>query len=128
MNGVATVTVIVVGITVIMNIVIVVGDIMRAEFVVANSREVGVSDRWLPTLAVLKGVGAAGLIAGVAGAPLIGVLAALGLSAFYLCALIAHLRARVFHSIAFPALFFAFALGSLVLPSVASLTDGLRIA
>lgn len=110
-----TVTIIVISITVVMNIVIVVGDIMRAKFVVANSREVGVPDGWLPALAVLKGAGAAGLIVGVAGAPLIGILAAFGLSVFYLSALVAHLRARVFHSIAFPALFFAFALGSLAL-------------
>ncbi|MDP3951960.1 DoxX family protein [Microbacterium sp.] len=121
-------TLIVISITVVMNIVIVVGDIMRAKFVVANSREVGVPDRWLPALAVLKAAGAAGLIVGVMGPPLIGVLAAFGLSVFYLSALIAHLRARVFHSIAFPALFFAFALGSLVLlVSEASPTGGVRI-
>jgi hypothetical protein len=42
----------------------------------------GVPDRWLPTLAVLKGVGAAGLVVGVAGPPLIGILAAFGLSVF----------------------------------------------
>jgi hypothetical protein len=107
------VTIIVISITVVMNIVIVVGDVVRATFVVANSREVGVPDGWLPALAVLKGAGAAGLVVGLAGPPLIGILAASGLSAFYLGALIAHLRARVFHSIAFPALFFAFALASL---------------
>ncbi|MDQ6524438.1 hypothetical protein RB608_12545 [Nocardioides sp. LHD-245] len=39
-----TVTIIVISITVVMNIVFVVGDIMRANFVVANSREVGVPD------------------------------------------------------------------------------------
>jgi hypothetical protein len=109
------VTMIVISITVVMNIVIVVGDLVRAEFVVANSREVGVPDDWLPALAVLKGAGTAGLVVGVAGPPLIGISAAFGLSVFYLGALIAHLRARVFHSIAFPALFLAFALGSLVL-------------
>lgn len=114
-----SVTIIVISITVVMNIAIVIGDIMRAKLVVANSREVGVPDRWLPTLAVLKGAGAAGLIVGVAGIPLIGILAASGLTLFYLCALIAHVRARVFHTIAFPALFFAFALGSLVLLLVA---------
>jgi hypothetical protein len=64
---------------------------------------------------MLKGTGAAGLIVGLAGLPLIGALAASGLSLFYLGALIAHLRARVFHSIAFPVLFFVFALASLAL-------------
>jgi hypothetical protein len=110
-----TVTIIVISITVVMNIAIVVGDIVQAKFVVANSREVGVPDGWLPVLAVLKGAGAAGLVVSVAGPPLIGILAAFGLSVFYLSALFAHLRARVFHSIAFPTLFLAFALGSLVL-------------
>ncbi|MCH1883372.1 DoxX family protein [Agrococcus sp. ARC_14] len=109
------VTAIVISITVVMNLAIVIGDIVRAEFVVANSREVGVADEWLPALALLKGAGAAGLVIGIAGVPLVGILAASGLTLFYLSALIAHVRARVFHSIAFPALFFAFALGSLVL-------------
>ncbi|CAM3735820.1 DoxX family protein [Occultella aeris] len=105
--------IVVIGITVVMNTAVVIGDIIRAEFVIANSREVGVPDGWLPVLAVLKGAGAAGLVVGVAGLPLIGILAASGLTLFYLSALIAHVRARVFRSIAFPALFFAFALGSL---------------
>ena len=100
------VTIIVVSITVVMNVVILVGDIIRAKPVVANSREVGVADQWLPTLAILKGAGAAGLIVGLVGLPLIGALAAFGLSLFYLGALIAHLRARVF---------FVFALTSLAL-------------
>ncbi|MFB7252494.1 DoxX family protein [Microbacterium sp. NPDC056234] len=109
------ITIIVVSITIVLNVVIVVGDIMRAKFVVANSREVGVPDSWLPILALLKGAGVAGLIVGVLGLPLIGIAAALGLSLFYLSALIAHLRARVFHSIAFPALFFAFSVASCAL-------------
>ncbi|WP_154796135.1 DoxX family protein [Occultella kanbiaonis] len=108
-------TIIVIVITVVMNTAVVIGDIVQAKFVIANSREVGVPDAWLPALAVLKGAGAAGLVVGLAGLPLIGILAASGLTLFYLTALIAHVRARVFHSIAFPTLFFAFALGSLVL-------------
>lgn len=109
------VTLVVVGVTAILNAVIVIGDIARAKFVVGNSREVGVPDRWLPVLAALKGAGVVGLIVGLAWIPSIGVLAAGGLTMFYLAALVAHVRARVFHSIAFPALFFALALGSLVL-------------
>lgn len=109
------VAIIVISITVIMNIAIAIGDVMRAEFVVANSREVGVPDRWLPALAALKGAGAGGLAIGFAGLPVIGILAAVGLTLFYLAALVAHVRARVFHSIAFPMLFFSFALGSVVL-------------
>lgn len=110
-----TVTLIVISITVVMNVAVVVGDLVRAEFVVANSREVGVPDSWLPAFALLKGAGAAGLIVGVVGLPLIGTAAAVGLTLFYLGALIAHVRAGVFHSIAFPTLFFALALGSLAL-------------
>lgn len=110
-----TVTIIVISITVFMNVVIVIGDIAQAKFVVANSREVGVPDSWLPVLAILKGAGAVGLVVGLAGLPVIGIVAAVGLTLFYLSALIAHVRARVFHSIAFPGLFFAFAIGSLAL-------------
>lgn len=111
----ATVTLVVIGITVVMNIAIVIGDIVRAEPVVANSREVGVPDGWLPALAVLKGAGAVGLVVGVVGITPIGIVAALGLTLFYLSALAAHVRARVFHSIGFPTIFLAFALGSFVL-------------
>lgn len=110
-----TVTIIVVSITVTMNIAIVIGDVVRSKFVVANSREVGVPDSWLLTLAALKSAGAVGLVIGVAGLPAVGILAGAGLTLFYLSALIAHVRARVFHSIAFPLLFFIFALGSLIL-------------
>lgn len=108
------VALVVISITVVMNIAIVIGDLVRAQLVVANAREVGVPDDWMPALAVLKGAGAAGLIIGVAALPVIGIAGACGLTLFYLGALIAHVRARVFHSIAFPGLFFAFALGSLV--------------
>ncbi|MCO5997528.1 DoxX family protein [Actinoallomurus rhizosphaericola] len=94
---------------------IAVADVARAGFVLANSAEVGVPQAWLPMLAVLKGAGAAGLLLGLLGIRLVGVAAAVGLVLFFAGALFAHVRARVFHNIAFPGGYFALAAASLVL-------------
>ena len=95
---------------VVANAAIVAADLTRARFVLANSAEVGLRPRVLPYLAVLKGAGAVGLLIGLAGIPLLGLVAAVGLVLFYLCAVGAHLRASVFHNIAFPVIFLALAL------------------
>jgi hypothetical protein len=92
-----------------------VADLARARFVVANSAEVGVPQSWLPPLATLKGAGAAGLLLGLLGVRPLGIAAAIGLVLFFTGALAAHVRARVFHNIAFPAGFFALAIASAVL-------------
>ena len=81
---------------------IAVADLLRARFVLANSAEVGVPASWLPWLAGLKAAGAAGLLAGLLGAGPLGTAAAAGLVLFFVGALAAHVRARVFHNIAFP--------------------------
>jgi hypothetical protein len=91
-----------------------VADLARARFVVANSAEVGVPQSWLPPLAILKGAGAAGLLLGLLGVRPLGIAAATGLVLFFIGALAAHVRARVFHNIAFPACFFALAIASAV--------------
>lgn len=60
-----------------------------------------------------------GLLLGLLGIRPLGIAAAVGLVLFFLGALAAHLRARVFHNIAFPMAFFAFAAATLTLVVVA---------
>jgi hypothetical protein len=87
--------------------------VARARFVVQNSAEVGVNGKWLPYLATLEGAGVIGLVVGLLGWPLLGLAAAIGLVLFFLGAVGAHVRARVFHNIGFPAVFLALAVASL---------------
>lgn len=102
-------------ITIVANAGIVVADLAKADFVVANSAEVGVPRSSLPVLAALKAAGAAGLVLGLLGLDVIGIAAAAGLTAFFAGAIAVHLRARVFYNIAFPGTFLALALASLTL-------------
>ncbi|MFI5764416.1 DoxX family protein [Streptomyces sp. NPDC051563] len=55
--------------------------------------KVGVPDSWLPRLATLKAAGAIGLIAGLWLAPL-GIAAAIGVTLYFLGAIVFHLRAK----------------------------------
>lgn len=105
---------------VVANVFIVAADLARARFVLANSAEVGLRPEALPYLAVLKGVGAVGLVVGLAGITPLGLAAAVGLVLFYLCAVGAHVRASVFHNIAFPVLFLALALSAVAYFTVAT--------
>ncbi|WP_327355272.1 DoxX family protein [Streptomyces sp. NBC_01304] len=89
--------------------------LLRTEAVLANSAKVGVPESWLTPLALLKLAGSAGLLLGLLGVPLIDVAAAAGLVAFFVGALITHVRARVFYNIAFPGAYLALAIASLVL-------------
>ncbi|MFD5712257.1 hypothetical protein OQI_17330 [Streptomyces pharetrae CZA14] len=102
-------------ITVLANAGIAVADLSKAGFVLANSAEVGLPQSWLPWLAALKAAGAAGLLLGLMGAPVVGVAAATGLVLFYIGAVAAHIRARVHHNIAFPGGYLTLALASLTL-------------
>ncbi|GAA1370546.1 DoxX family protein [Streptomyces beijiangensis] len=90
-----------------------VANIARARFVVANATEVGVPVSWLPMLGSLKGAGAIGLLLGLLGVPLVGVAASIGLVLFFIGAVAAHVRARVFYNIAFPGTFLALAIATL---------------
>ncbi|MFD6938324.1 DoxX family protein [Streptomyces goshikiensis] len=63
--------------------------------IVANMRKVEVPDSWLPRLAALKAAGAVGLLAGLWAAPL-GVAAAIGVSLYFIGAVISHLRVKDF--------------------------------
>ncbi|MDT0343978.1 DoxX family protein [Streptomyces litchfieldiae] len=102
-------------ITILVNAAIVVADLRRAEFVLANSAEVDVPRSWLPWLAALKAAGAAGLLLGLLGVPVIGIAAAAGLVLFYLGAVAAHVRAGVYYNIAFPGGYLALAVAALAL-------------
>jgi hypothetical protein len=90
-------------------------DFARARFVVANSTELGIAEKWVLPLGLLKAAGAAGLLLGLLGVPFVGVAAAVGLVLFFAGALFVHIRARVFHNIAIPGVFFGLAVASLVL-------------
>ncbi|MFB7915513.1 DoxX family protein [Streptomyces sp. NPDC056061] len=102
-------------ITILANAGIAAADFARAEFVLANSAEVGVPRTWLPRLAALKAAGAAGLLLGLVGVPVVGVAAASGLVLFFLGAVAAHIRARVYGNIAFPCGYLVLAAASLAL-------------
>lgn len=102
-------------ITIAANTAIAVADLARARFVLANSAEAGLPRSWLPPLAAVKAAGAAGLLLGLLGVRPLGIAAAIGLVLFFTGALAAHVRARVFHNIAFPGAYFALAIASAVL-------------
>lgn len=94
------------------NAAIALADYRRAEFVLRNSAEVHVPARAVPYLATLKLAGAAGLVVGLLALPWLGVAAGIGLTLFFVGAIAAHIRARVFHNIAFPGFYLLLALGS----------------
>lgn len=89
-------------------------DFVRARFVLNNSAELGVPSSWVLPLGLLKAAGALGLLLGLLGVPYIGLAAAVGLVLFFLGALVTHIRAKVFHNIAAPAIFFVAAVLALL--------------
>ena len=107
--------VIVTVVTIVANAWAAVADLVRARFVLANMEEVGVPRSWLTPLGVLKGAGAAGLLLGLLGLRPFGIAAAIGLVLFFTGALATHIRAHVFHNIAFPGAYFALAIASAAL-------------
>ncbi|MFE4637071.1 DoxX family protein [Streptomyces sp. NPDC056773] len=66
---------------------------LRNPSITESMTNVGVPDSWLPRLAGLKAAGAIGLVAGLWVAPL-GVAAAVGVTLYFLGAIVAHLRAK----------------------------------
>jgi hypothetical protein len=99
---------------VVANLAIAIADVAHARFVLANSASVGVPQSWLVPLSLVKAAGAAGLLLGLLGVPLIGTAAAAGLVLFFVGAVLTHLRARNY-ALAFPGAFLALAAGALVL-------------
>lgn len=106
---------IVIGLTIAANAGAAIADVAKADIVMKTSKEVGVSTSWMPIMAGLKSAGAAGLLLGLFGVPIVGTAAAAGLVLYFIAALIAHIRAHVFYNIAFPGFYFALAAGSLAL-------------
>ncbi|WP_411122588.1 DoxX family protein [Streptomyces sp. x-19] len=68
-----------------------------------------------PWLGALKGAGAAGLLVGLLGFRPLGVAAAVGLVLFFVGAVVAHVRARAYATMAAPAGYLGLAVASLAL-------------
>ncbi len=92
-----------------------IADFLRARFVLDNAAELDLPPNAILPLGVLKAAGAAGLLLGLAGVPLIGTAAAIGLVLFFVGAVVIHVWKRVFHNIAYPAVFLALATSVLLL-------------
>ncbi|WP_330296313.1 DoxX family protein [Streptomyces sp. NBC_00503] len=65
----------------------------RNPAIMSSMQKVEVPDSWLPRLAAVKAAGAIGLVAGLWLAPL-GVAAAIGVTLYFIGAVIAHLRVK----------------------------------
>ncbi len=111
----STIAVVLYSITIAANAVIAAADLVRAPFVLANSAAVGVPSSWLPALGLAKAAGAAGLLLGLLGVPVIGLAAGIGLVLFFVGAVVAHVRAGVLRNIGVPAAFLALAAATVVL-------------
>jgi len=72
-----------------------------------------VPESWLTTLGILKAAGAIGLLVGI-GVPAIGIAAAVGLTLFFVAAIITHLRVRDY-AFGLAATFLLMAVAALVL-------------
>jgi DoxX-like family len=75
------------------NIYAATNDFIRPKWLLENMSKLGVPESSLPVLGMLKAAGGLGLLIGIA-VPLIGTTAALGLTLFFIGAVIAHLRAH----------------------------------
>ena len=75
------------------NIYAAANDFIRPKWLLGNMAQLGVPESSLPIRGILKAAGAVGLLVGI-GVPLIGVLAAAGLTLFFIAALITHIRAH----------------------------------
>lgn len=69
------------------------GKLRRMPQVVETMHTVGVKDSQIPILAILEILGALGLLIGI-WIPLLGVLAAAGLTLYFIGAVVAHLRVK----------------------------------
>ncbi|WP_086852663.1 DoxX family protein [Amycolatopsis kentuckyensis] len=101
-------------VTIALNTGVGLADLRKARFVLATSAAVNVPPGRLPALGALKLAGAAGLLLGLLGVPLVGPAAATGLILFYLGAIAAHVRTRRFATGAAPALFLGLAVATVL--------------
>jgi hypothetical protein len=86
----------------------------RAKWVVEPITEYGVPESWWTWLGTAKAAGAAGLVAGLF-VPAIGVAAAIGLVLYFAGAVVTVARARSYSHLAYPVLYLAPVVASLVL-------------
>ena len=91
-----------------------ISDFTRPSWILDNMKKLDVPQSWLPTLGILKALGALGLIAGIA-IPFIGIAAAAGLVVFFVGAIVAVVRARWYPHMPFPLVWLALAVAALVL-------------
>jgi hypothetical protein len=77
-------------------------------------KKLGVQERWLRTLGILKAVGALGLLVGIS-IPLIGVAAAGGLVLYFIGAIVTAMRAQWYAHLPYPLSWLLLAIGSLIL-------------
>ncbi|MFI5488173.1 DoxX family protein [Micromonospora echinaurantiaca] len=87
---------------------------LRAKWVVEPLADYGVPPSWWPWLGAAKAAGAVGLLVGLV-APVVGVLAGVGLALYFTGAVVTVLRARSYAHIPFPLLYAAPVVGSLAL-------------
>ncbi|MFI1100691.1 DoxX family protein [Streptomyces melanogenes] len=88
----------------------------RADFVTQPLVEYGVPRSWWTLLGLAKAAGAAGLLVGLA-VPGIGIAAGIALVLYFLGAVVAVLRARSYKTVAFPVLYLAPVVATLILGS-----------
>jgi hypothetical protein len=86
--------------------------IVRPKWILDNMTRYGVPHSWLFSLSVLKGAGAVGLLVGL-GVPVVGVAASIGLVLYFVGAIVAVVRGRVYSHISYPVPFLLLAAGSL---------------
>jgi hypothetical protein len=86
----------------------------RAEWVVKPLMEYGVPRSWWNWLGAAKAAGAAGLLVGLF-APVVGVLAGIGLVVYFAGAVVTVLRARSYATVVFPLLYMGPVIATLVL-------------
>ena len=88
-------------------------DFVRYKQVSIAMARAGVPESWMTTLGILKAAGALGLLVGI-NLPLVGAAAAIGLTLFFIAAIIIHVRARD-HSFGPAIVFLLLAAGALAL-------------
>jgi hypothetical protein len=98
----------------VVNIYAATNDFRRVAWVVSSMKRLGISERWLATLGILKTLGAVGLLIGIR-IQVIGLAAAAGLVLFFLAAILTALRARWYAHLPYPAVWLGLAVAALVL-------------
>ncbi|MFG2526247.1 DoxX family protein [Streptomyces sp. NPDC048527] len=87
--------------------------LVRDEKVTEGMHKIGVPDSWFPRLSALEIAGALGLVAGIFYRPL-GIAASVGIIAYFIGAVITHLRAKDTKGLPMPAVLMVLAAAPLV--------------